>query len=178
MEILAAAVLGLTLYGVAAALVPEVTSRVSWGEGAEPGPRPGYVFYPGEAVDWGRLGLQPGVWELVSLESFTSGRRSRLVLTLSPTGHAGEQAPLEVVRALEKVTKRALLASKAEVVVVELARRPCEPSVRENWVALRSGDGRGWSGRERGAYFVVESPVPVSSSEVAASVAAHNQEQE
>lgn len=178
MEILAAAVLGLTLYGVAAALVPEVTSRARWGEGAEPGPRPGYVFYPGEAVDWGRLGLQPGVWELVSLESFTSGQRSRLVLTLLPTDHGEALAPLELVRALELVTKRALSASEAEVVVVELARRPREPSVRENWVALRSSDGRGWSGRERGAYFVVESPVPVSTSEAAASASAHNQEQE
>lgn len=155
-EALISVILGLTLYGAAAMLSDAVQVRGRRRPGVDPGPVPGYAWYPGEAVDAGRLGLAPERWSVESLEAFHKPGRRRLVLTLRARG--GPMGLDERARALEAATMAAMIRAGADVVVAEVSALPQGPSSPEGLVALRSADGRGWSGRERVPGFVLEGP--------------------
>ncbi len=163
LEVLVAVILGVTLYGVAAALCERSGPRQVLAPGTDVGPRPGYAFYPAAALQRRRLGLDRALWRVWSLETFHKPGRRRAVLTVSLRAAAAKLSALEIVQALERSTHQLLLTSGLEAIVVEVCQRPSGPSAVGDWVALRTCDGRGWGGRQRGVFFLVESPQAVRS---------------
>ena len=154
----AAVILGLTLYGVADLLCEAGAGRQRRQiEGTDRGPVPGYALFPPEAIDRCKLGLA-GPWRPTSLETFHSKGRRRLVVTASPVTAGRVPGGGETIDMLERATRMMVVNTGAEVVVIELSASPHGPSERGAWTAMRSVDGRGWSGRGAEGAFVVEVP--------------------
>ena len=145
---------GLTVWSAAKMAGSDGGLREHGSSGDTEGPVPGYSIYPASALvpmPWINL---PGC-ATHALETFHSNGRTRLVLTLQRTD-LGPAA--DIPGSLARCVSALLSHSGAHVAAVELAADPCGPSVRGDWTAIASHDGRGWSGQDRDAWLVIEQP--------------------
>lgn len=155
---LATVSLGATLYAFAELALPGLSWRRSRSGQIEPGPVPGYTFYPGEALDEHRMGLDASPWRAHCLETFHSPKRQRAVVTLAARSGAGQMPTSEVPGQLLGVARRVQQATKVDVVVVEWTPNPDAPSALGSWVGVYSPDALAWGGEREVVRFFAEGP--------------------
>ncbi len=152
---LATCVLGATLYLSFRHWAPEHGLRRWQGPGSDRLAGMSYALAPAEAVEAEALEL-PSFVSIETCEFFGAGKRDRVVLTLKQG--SSSQSVAEIARVLEVTSERLLALSGAHIVVVELGRRSHGPSDADNWVAVRTQDGKGWHGVLPVGTFFIEGP--------------------